>query len=708
MDVTTQPTDPQTYRRATQAALAGLVVQALLAATLTFLGLWAQSPAIQAAAWHLFGGLPIWLILLLLHNQHRLERVEALEAEQMARSDARAAAIFDQHGDALAVARKRLDRFHRFGLPTVAVVVGAYLLAVGLILLTRNYQALSDGTLTANAVSSAVSRIALSFGLAFAAFIAFLVGRYESGMTLVPQWQLLRGGAGFLMGSALLTLLLAVGAGIATAFGSTATLAAMAVVIPAITTVLGAEVLLNFLLGLYRPRRAGEVPRAAFDSRLLGLLTSPQSLARALSDTINYQFGFEVSRSWFYQLVARAITPLVVFAALVLWLVTAVIVVHPQQQAIVTTFGAITGEPVGPGIHLKWPWPVGRAVNYEVARLRQFSVGSALGGVKKDTALLWTNPHTEGGEEQYLVTAPTPNSATFASAAAPAAGAGAAATAAPGRALPGVSLVGGQMIVQYRIDDLLAFATNTRDPEGRLRALAERELNRYAVTHDIDQIIGAGRVSAGSQLHERLAAAVKDAKLGVEVVFVGLEAVHPPQKSEVAQHFHQQAGALQQQQTDIQAARKDATQSLAEVAGSLEDANRIVAAIGLLRDLQRQAEQAPGEAALQKRVDEQAAAVDLLLASAQGQTARTINEAIAERWDYALAQKTRAAEFAAQLRAFAAAPGFYRVRAYYDAFADAVKDARKVVLATRQAEPALINVDLKDTDSGIGSILGNR
>ena len=66
--------DQQSYARAARAALVGLVVQFVLAAGMLLVGLYARSPALHAATWHLFGGLPIWGILLVIYHQHRIER----------------------------------------------------------------------------------------------------------------------------------------------------------------------------------------------------------------------------------------------------------------------------------------------------------------------------------------------------------------------------------------------------------------------------------------------------------------------------------------------------------------------------------------------------------------------------------------------------------------------------------------------------------
>ena len=684
-------TDQQTYRRGTQAAIAGLVVQFLLAAGAAVIALWSASPALTAVAWHLFGGLGLWLVLILLYNQHRLERVETLEAEQLARTDARAAAIFDQHGDQLAIARRRLDNLYKYGLNLASLVTAAYLIIAGGVLLYRHYAALRGDTLAA---AGEVNFIILTLLTAVLAFFAFIVGRYTAGMTQITAWQLLRGGSGYLMGSAVIALLAAVGAGVAATFGSVAVLRGAAVIVPAITALLGAEILVNFLLGLYRPRKPGEVPRPAFDSRLLGMLTSPQSIAKAIGDTINYQFGFEVSRSWFYQLLARAVTPLVVFALVVLWGLSCFVIVGPQQQAIITRNGAIAGGPRDPGIHLKLPYPLGTVTKYEVGRVHQIQVGSAPKGLKKNTAILWTNPHIEGEKEDFLISAPTPTRTRRDVAANQ-----------PEAKVPGMSLVGGQVVVQFRIADLLTYVRHAADPAETLRVIAEQQVNRYFVSKDIDTLIGPGRVTAGGELRQSIQGEADAQKLGLEIVFVGLIGLHPPQDSEVATAFHEQIAALQKQQTEINKARREAIETLAAVAGSIDEARAIEKAI----DAYEQAEQQRGgDAAADATLAAAKAELDRLLADAQGEAAGLINEALAYRWNYALDQAARAGRFNAELAAYKQSPLLYKVRHHYQTVAEATAHARKFVVASQTTEDPILRIDLKDTSTGIDSILGNE
>ena len=75
--------------------------------------------------------------------------------------------------------------------------------------------------------------------------------------------------------------------------------------------VVAAEIVLNFVLNLYRPRIPGETPRPAFDSKLLSLFSAPDNLVRSINEAVNYQFGFDITSSWGYQLLMRSVAWLV-------------------------------------------------------------------------------------------------------------------------------------------------------------------------------------------------------------------------------------------------------------------------------------------------------------------------------------------------------------------------------------------------------------
>lgn len=677
--------DPQTHRRAAAAALSGLVAQGILSGLAAVLGLWARGEgldwegrALSASAWYLLSGLPIWAMLWVIYHQHRLERAESLEAEQLSRTDARTAAIFESHAEDLRVARARLERLNAWGLPAVSFLVSAFLLVTGLVLAVRYSASLRLSEVPGLTGGGESSNLVLLAASVAAAFVAFIVARYVAGMTSQPHWQLLRGGAGTLMGGAVALLLMVVGAG-ATLFFTRAPMAVVAVVIPSGMALVGAEMLLALLLGFYRPRKPGETPRPAFDSRLLGWLTRPESLARIVNETINYQFGIEVSRSWFYRLLSRALAPLVACAIVTLLLLSALVTVGPQEQAIITVNGRIsmfspaTGQAAyPPGLHVKWPWPIGRVTRYEVGRVQQMMLGSVAGMTGDDAPILWTQQHTVGAED-YLVTGSPPRQKR---------GTGTGASPVVG---PDLSLIGAQVMIQYVVRDLKQWVLSGVEPAAVLQAIAERRINTYFLSHEIDSLLTGGRNVAGDELRGQIQADVDAGSLGVEIVFVGLAGVHPPMEEQVAEAFHKEITARLLVQSSLDLATQKWIESLSRAAGSPEAAMAI--------DQAFRTEPARGER---------------LLMQASGEAARIVQQARADAWDRIMDVQTRAAEFTAQLQAFRNAPRYFAALRYHQALAEGMAKSRKIIMASPMTSPPVIDMDLTDTQVGLESILPSR
>ncbi|MEX0776045.1 MAG: SPFH domain-containing protein [Phycisphaeraceae bacterium] len=694
--------DRQTYRRAANAAMLGLVAQIALTLAVALTGLWAQSPVLTAATWQYLGGVLIWIILWMVYHQHELERVEALELAQLQREPGSpgipgGSALFEGQGDELATARRRLDNLYKYGLGVVGLILAAYLLVVGLVLYVVNYKAVAAGAFVRDAMGPTQNPLVLLGITCGIAFLAFIVARYHAGMTKISEWQLLRGGAGYLISNAVIALLIAVAAIFAWR-GDARPLAWLRLGVPAITIAMGLEILVAFLLGAYRPRRPGEIPRPAFDSRVMGWLTRPESLAKTINQTINYQFGFEISKSWFYQLLGKALTPLFAFGLAVLILISSFIVVQPQEEAIITTFGKMTGPPVGPGLHVKWPWPIGAVDRFPVGRVQQALVGSYKEQPDATRAILWTNEHAQGKEE-LLITAPT---ADIRAQAQEQNQAGA----------PGMTLTAAQVNVQYRIIDSVQYANSAQDPHEMITVLADRAINRYFVTRDIDWLVGTGRLVAGQELQQQLQQDVLAAKLGVDIVFVGLAGVHPPQAGDVATAFHEQIGAIQERETTIQKAQADAVNTLAQVAGTVELADAIAQAIAQQESLRRQHDALrtgnvpAGElAAMAGRLAQQVARVEQLIAEAPGKSSQAIYEARAYRWDVSNTERGKAARFQAELAASRPAPRYFRMRYYLDVLGDNLDKPRKYIIASDQAVPGIYRIDLKDAGAGMGGII---
>lgn len=734
-------TDQQTYTRARNAALFGFAAQFALAIVLALLGLWAQSLALHAAAWHALGGLAVWVALAVVFHQHRLERLEALEAEQLSRRDAASAALFNEAGQQLAINRNRLATLYKWGLPVASGLLALYLMAVGGVLLWLNARLIgeADGltdwrTLLVRSLGENRSVAVLGIIAIAVAFIAFLVARYLAGMTRTREWSLLRGGAGYMMGTFAVTAAVVVASLWAYATGNAIGFGILALAIPAFMLVLGVEIVLLMVLGLFRPRRPDERVQPAFESRILGWLVRPESLGSIVAGTLRYQFGVELSGTWFYRLLAKAIVPLLIFAALAIWGLTALVVVEPHEQAVVTTFGRLehatdpdTGN-VGlrllePGLHTKWPWPVSEAHPYPVHRLQQLTVGSASsdgegGGELLDRAILWTNQHVEG-TEQLLVTAPSdairrleretenaPGASTLGAATSVAvspADADAPGTT-PRTAIAG-ELAAAKLVLQYQITDLSRYLTAAQRPDRLLAALAERRLSRFVGTRDIDTLLNS-RVEAGDVLRKQIQADAASYGLGVEIVFAALVNVHPPQEQEVAAEFEKQIAALQTRERLIERSRQRALESLVRVAGSeaaASEIDRLILERQAMRDRRNRMEAGGTPPADLQAVDKVLAGLDAQieqqLAQAGGEASQLLARARAERSGRVTGELARIASYDADRLRFEAAPAYFMHKRLYEALGEVLPDRSKRVIGVT---PDHLRVDVNLEEQGAG------
>jgi len=259
--------------------------------------------------------------------------------------------------------------------------------------------------------------------------------------------------------------------------------------------------------------------------------------------------------------------------------------------------------------------------------------------------------------------------------------------------------------VKYRIADLGAYNTAYREPRLILKTLAEREMNRYFVTRDIDTLLSSGRAEIGRLIRQRLQAEVDRRKLGLEVVFVGLQTIHPPMEQEVAAKFQEQIDAQQEKQSAINRARKEAVATLAQVAGSNDRAVAIDQAILRLAELTDELEQLRGEEEydpdaarrLGEQITSQELRVENLLDEAGGKAAQTVQEARAYRWQTAVSAAAEARAFSAELDAYEEAPSYYRTRRYFEILTEGLANQRKFIIGPgiEADDPAIIRLDLK-------------
>jgi regulator of protease activity HflC (stomatin/prohibitin superfamily) len=359
--------------------------------------------------------------------------------------------------------------------------------------------------------------------------VLFLIGRFSVTIARLENHRLLRPGANFLLAGAYLCAFTALAiAGVKAKFP----LADMWVArgLCALMGLLAAELLVTMLLEIYRPRVKGKIARPLYDSRLAGVLAQPESLFATAAQTLDYQFGFKVSETWFFQAAKKNLLALVLLQLAVLLFSTCFVFVNAGEQAVLEHFGRAT-RVLDAGAHFKLPWPVDQVLRYRTDQIQSLYVGYTPD--TNETALvLWTVAHNN--EQNFLVGTTEPTAAqedkgdtnnTLKT--------------------PPVSLISISIPIQFQITNVYDWAYKNANPTNLLLAVATRAVVQYLAGADLDVILSHGRLEAAQALSDRIQNDANRLGLGAKIVFVGLQDLHPPTAKEVAATYEKVIGAKQ-------------------------------------------------------------------------------------------------------------------------------------------------------------------
>jgi regulator of protease activity HflC (stomatin/prohibitin superfamily) len=655
--------DYLTYRRGTSVSILGFSIQTVLALVLLIYSQYAQDPTAFTAALYAGIGLAVWVVLAVMFDLHRRERLEAMEIEAIGSGETGSA--FSGGDEELRVAARRLASMQRFFLPSVSVVIAVGLIAAGWWRLEVGRRLLA----AEDALDPRYPGWAISIGIGVA-FVGFVFAGFVSGMAKQRVWGALRAGAAWIVGVALFGFAMAVSQFVLYAAREEVLLRYLPVVVSVVMIGLGVEIIISFVLNLYRPRRPGEDQRPAFDSRFLGFLAAPDKIAESIGEAVNYQFGVDVTGSWFYQLLSRWIVLLIGLGALTAWLMTALVVVEPDQRALLLTLGQPAEEVLEPGLHMKWPWPIStieipvyeksgsQEPIYTATGVRVIQIGTS----PPDSGtgpILWTQQHATN-EDYLIVQPPHGESREERESSAPAA-----------------ALIAVEVPLQFSIGDVLAYerlgTPGMRD--DLLRAVGRRVVTQYLAQLPLDDILGARRSELAVELRDRLEAEYGKlnggAGAGIEILFVGVEGVHPPQ--EVAAKFESVVQSQQLRAAAIEDAERVKIETLTRAAGSVPAAERVA---GMLDELDGLKEAGGAE----KEVAALRLAIQRELVRSGGEMGKLLIEASAQRWTRHLDERGRAALYVGQVESYRAAPAVYRAKKYLEALSSAMADARVYIV----------------------------
>ncbi len=235
------------------------------------------------------------------------------------------------------------------------------------------------------------------------------------------------------------------------------------------------------------------------DLGILSTLGSRPNILGSILDSAERKLGIDLRSTWALAVVRQALEPLIICLFLLGWLSTSFTIVGVDEQGLIERLGVpVGGQPLQPGLHLHWPWPVDQVFRIPVLRVQAMPVGhpeeAEEGGGPEN--VLWAVEHAPN--EYTLVLG------------------------------NGRDLVTIDADVQYRITDARAWLYNSQNPAVALRAIAYRAVMRNTVDRTLTDALSENKVAMTSQIRDMIQRGADAMGLGVQILSFTFGGMHPP------------------------------------------------------------------------------------------------------------------------------------------------------------------------------------
>ena len=175
--------------------------------------------------------------------------------------------------------------------------------------------------------------------------------------------------------------------------------------------------------------------------------------------------------------------------ALVLWLLTGIYVVGPDEVGVVQTFGKYSRASQS-GLNYHFPYPIETVKTPKVTEVKRIEIGFRSVG---------KNQYQTVERESLMLTGDE-------------------------------NIVDAEMIVQYKIKDPEAYLFNFIKPELTVREASEASLRTVVGRHNIDEALTSGKFMIQEETKELVQSILDKYNTGISVVAVQLQDVSPPQQ----------------------------------------------------------------------------------------------------------------------------------------------------------------------------------
>ena len=245
------------------------------------------------------------------------------------------------------------------------------------------------------------------------------------------------------------------------------------------------------------------------------------------------------------------ISSVVVFAVIAIAAWTSFFTVQPEQTGVVQRFGAVN-RTADPGLHFKWPFGMERVILVPTERVLKEEFGFRTAAV------------TPGQRTRYVESRSYEDESLMLSG--------------------DLNVIDVQWIIQYRIQDPIAYLFHVRDTQKTIRDITEAIMRRAVGNRLGSDVLTTARVEIASEAKVEIQKVLSDYKCGVSLVTVELQDVTPPDPvkpafNEVNESRQDRERTINQAQEqanrEIPKARGVATQSISEAEGyATERVNR--------------------------------------------------------------------------------------------------------------------------------------
>lgn len=203
--------------------------------------------------------------------------------------------------------------------------------------------------------------------------------------------------------------------------------------------------------------------------------------------------GITMRSLWSLQLVKKLLPPALLTLVLVMWLCTGLVQIEAYQQGALFRLGKLHETVLDPGFHVTLPWPFDRVDVYDTKSVNKMAIGYVPEGAQDN---IWTESH--GGEEYRLLLG------------------------------GGAEIVSINLVVEYRISDLMQYIKSSASPEALMQARAYEIITARTISTDLDTLLAADREVFAESFREDLVQELASYETGLEIVNVVLESIHPP------------------------------------------------------------------------------------------------------------------------------------------------------------------------------------